>query len=123
MNQTIDMETLKQMISLLTPAPVAPVKEIAPLHAGGDNVIGMAKDIEYLRGAVDNIEKKLDKMTETHVTISDFNTNMKTSDGIHSDHETRIRSVETATTRILVWGSVILILSTLAQLALKLSGH
>lgn len=110
------------IVKAMTPAivaPVAPIAPIAPLHAEGHNAIGMAKDIEYLRGTVDNIEKKLDRLTETHVAVTDFGVHTKASDLIHTDHETRLRSVETSTTRILVWGSVILTLMTVAQFALQ----
>lgn len=128
MTQTIDISLLKEMMQIMRPepvAPVAPVLPIAPLeyNKANDNVIGMAKDIEYLRGTVDRIEKNLDKMTETHVTNADFNELVKTKDASHADHENRIRNLETSTTKILVWGSVILVLLTIAQFVLKLTGN
>jgi len=121
MTQTIDMDTLKQMISLLTPAPVAPVKELAPISSHDDAL--MANNIQYIQRDITEIKGVLKEITTTHVTISDFNENIKKNDMIHSDHETRIRNLETSTTKILVWGGVILGLLTIAQFALKFTGN
>lgn len=101
--------------------PVAPVAPLAPVSSHDDAL--MANNISYIQRDIVEIKGTLKDITTTHVTVSDFNTHTKTNDIIHGDHETRIRNLETATTRILVWGSAIVILSTLAQAVLKFTGH
>ena len=126
MEKSIDIATLQMLMKLVTPAPVAPVLPVAPIieyTKGSEGAIGMAKDIEYLRKAVDDIGKQLKDITEKHVTISDFNEHVKISDRVHIDFENRMRVTETTQTRILTWGSIIIGLTTLAQIALKLAGH
>lgn len=129
-NPQIDLATLKQVISLLTPAPIAPIAPLAPIeYTKGSEAFGMAKDIVYLTKSVDSIENKLDRMSVTHVTIESANAHILDDNKIHAeqkeilnDHETRIRSIESSVTKILVWGSVILVVLTTAQVVLRLMG-
>ena len=124
---TVDLELLKTIMTLMKPEPVLPVAPIAPLapveHRSGESAIGMAKDIEYLRGTVDNIEKKLDKMTETHVTVVDFSTHVKENEKAHDDFERRMREQGTRQTQILTVVSILTFVMAGITVWSKLSGH
>lgn len=120
-----DLELMLKLMSAAKPAPIAPVLPISPseYNKGSENIVGMAKDIEYLRKAVETISTDLKKITETHVTIVDFNDHTKMSDKTHTDFETRLREQSTRQTQILTFGSIVIFLTTVAQFILRLYGH
>lgn len=124
MTQQVDLETLKMMMALLKPEPVAPVAPVAPLApvSTHDDAL-MGADINRIKEDIKEIKDTLKEIGKNYVTNDDYNSRNASTDKIHGDHETRIRNLETSTTRILVWGSVIIILSTLAQVAMKFMGH
>lgn len=100
-------------------APVAPVLPIIPQYSGDHDLLVILNT--KLEGIVIDV-KKLTEKEDSHVTVTDHNLLIKANDLVHSDHETRIRSVETATTRIAIWGSVVLSVLTIVQILLKVFG-
>lgn len=118
-----DLELIMTIVKAMKPdvvAPVAPVAPVLPVHTNDDAL--MANNISYIQRDITEIKGTLKEITTTHVTVGDFNEHIKKNELTHGDHETRIRSIETSVTRMMTWGSVILIMSTLIQVGLKLAG-
>jgi hypothetical protein len=115
---SIDLKTFQIIAKMVTPAPIAPLAPV-DYNKGSESAFGMAKDIDYLRKSVDSIEKKLDRIVDTHVTLDDFKTRVDASDKIHSDHEERLRVQGTNITRIMTWGGVAWVFITLVMFALN----
>lgn len=112
------------LMKLVTPAPVAPVAPVAPLtySKGSEDTAGNNITLGYIKDDIKEIKNSLKEITNSHVTITDFNNQVKQNTDSHSDHETRIRSIETSVTRMMTWGTVIITLATLLQVGLRLMG-
>ncbi len=128
---SLDIKTFLAIAKAMTPAPIAPVLPLVPpdYNKGSEGAFGMAKDISYLTKTVDNIERKMDKISDTHVTVEAANNHILDDNKIHAeqkeilnDHEGRMRSIEKSVTRILMWGSAILTILTTIQVILKIMG-
>lgn len=130
MAQAIDIDTLKMMMALIKPEPVAPVAAIAPLAPVATQAdMLMANNIQYIQKDILEIKGTLKEITMTHVSvqeaaghIADDNKRHSEEDKILNDHETRLRSIEQSVTRMMTWGTILLAASTLIQVALKLFG-
>lgn len=124
--KSIDIKTVELIARLMKLDPIAPLAPLAlPMDyiKGSEGAFGMAKDIQYLTKTVDEIKQQLKEITNNHVTIQDFNDHAKMNERAHLDFETRMRTTETTQTRILTWGSIIIGLTTLAQVVLKFAGQ
>lgn len=74
-----------------------------PIESDGMNI-----HLSYIRRDIDQINTKIDRLTSGYVTRVDYDEHLKQDE----DHEKRIRLLETATTKIMTYGSVgILVLS------------
>lgn len=110
--KSIDLSTLQMLVKLVTPAPIAPVAPVIPsmYDAGSEGAFGMAKDIQYLRETVNEIKTRLEKITDSHVSLVDFTTFQKGNATEHADYETRLRVQGTLLTRIQTWGTALVLL-------------
>lgn len=91
-------------ISPIAPvAPVAPLLSTAVLHSGDHDVI------TALVVSVGNLEKKVDaialQLDSKYTTIDEH----KVVVGIQTDHETRIRNNEVSITKIMSYGSALIV--------------
>lgn len=64
--------------------------------------------------------KKLTEKEDTHVTQYEFNERKKATDTLFTDHEERIRGNEVSITRIMTFGSAIIVITTIAQFVINL---
>lgn len=123
MDKKIDLDLLKTIMTLMKPdvvAPVAPVLPIAPVSNQQDALMGA--DIQRIKEDIREIKDDFKRVKENYVTVVDFNSHTRESEKAHEDYEKRLREFGTNITRIMTWGSVVLILSTLLQVGLRVMG-
>lgn len=119
--KSTDVQQMLKLLAALKPAPIAPLapQGVSEYNKGNESAIAMAKDIEYLRKAVETLVLDLKKITDTHVTVVDFNDHVKGNEKAHTDFETRLREQGARQTQILTWGAVLIFLTTSAQVVMK----
>ena len=124
MTKSVPFDLFKMMVEAMRP-PVAgrDGRDASEFTKGSEGAYGMAKDIQYLKEGQARIEAKVDKITETHVTVSDFNDHCKSNDKVIDGQDVRIRSLEISVTRIMTVGSIILVVLTIIQILLRFYGH
>jgi hypothetical protein len=99
-------------------APVAPVLPIAPIapvfqQNSGDHDLLLAFRAESLVEfkTIKEALSKLQEATSVYITRSEFQEVVR----IQTDHESRTRLLETATTKIVTWGAAVLLIVSIAQ--------
>ena len=104
------------VLPVLPVAPIAPVLPLAPANPDDHNILTAfrAESIVEFR----NINETLKKIQENaigYVTQGEHNEVVK----IQVDHETRIRVVETAVTKVMQWGTIAIILLGIIEFAIN----
>lgn len=117
----IQLSRLTAIIERMTPPipailpipPIPPIPAIPPLIHLGDHDLLIKLDEK-----VDAIQRTVDKMVEkedSHVLLFDFNAHVIECTKLHSSLETRIRVLETAITKVMAWGSAVLVFSGILE--------
>ena len=117
------LDRLAEVIEKLVnkPVPVAPIAPIAPIAPVLQNYSCDHDLLTKLDTKVDQIQldvTELKKDRNVYVTQPELNELGK----LVGDHEKRVRSLESQITRIMTWGSVILVGLTIVQIYLKFYG-
>lgn len=123
---TIDLETLKMLMAFFNPPPATSVS-LNPNNSKEDALMGA--DIGRIKDDIKEIKDNLKNNASIYVTttsaIAHNNEDIKRhsdEDKILNDHETRIRSIESQITRIMTWGSTVLVILTVVQIILHFYG-
>lgn len=80
-------------------------------------MVGVRSDIKELR---DNTSDRLARVEQEKMDRTEINRLQSEALENHTDHETRIRAVETKVTRILTWGAAGLILLGIVEFLVQL---
>jgi TolA-binding protein len=84
-------------------APVAPVLPIAPVNQEDHNLlIRLDQKVDSIQLDVTDLKKQ----NNIYVTQTEHSEVVK----VQSDHETRIRTLETSVTKVMQWGTISIIL-------------
>lgn len=120
---SIDFGTLKLIVDMMKPSPVAPVATTLQAAPGPtESTVGMAKDIQYLRESMVEVKQSLDKITDTHVTLADAQKHKEDDDKKHGEQDKDIAGLwkqmtnnTLAIARVQTWGAALLVFVGIAE--------
>ena len=79
----------------------------------------MATNIDYIKKDVGEIKTFLSSLSNQYATRDTLTAAISESNAIHTDHETRIRILETIAVRLMTWGSVTLLVVSVGEVLLN----